>query len=45
MAGRENVYFWVFASNRAILDVLDLIPRENVLELRSDNLFILASMS
>jgi ADP-heptose:LPS heptosyltransferase len=37
--GRENVYFWVFASNRAILDVLGLIPRENVLALRSDNLF------
>jgi len=42
MVGRENVYFWVFASNRAILDVLGLIPRENVLALRSDNLFTFA---
>jgi ADP-heptose:LPS heptosyltransferase len=40
--GRENVYFWVFAGNRAILDVLGLIPRENVLALRSDNLFTFA---
>jgi ADP-heptose:LPS heptosyltransferase len=29
--GRENVYFLVFEENRFILDVLDLIPRENVL--------------
>jgi ADP-heptose:LPS heptosyltransferase len=30
MVGRENVYFAVFAENRFILDVLDLIPAENV---------------
>ena len=42
MVGRENVYFWVFASNRAILDVLGLVPRENVLALRSDNLVTFA---
>ena len=28
--GRENVFFVVFAENRFILDLLDLIPRENV---------------
>ena len=30
MVGRENVFFAVFAENRFILDVLDLIPAENV---------------
>ncbi len=30
MVGRENVFFVVFAENRFILDLLDLIPRENV---------------
>src|SRR5690348_1631124 len=34
--GRENVYFLVFARNRAILDLLDLIPPENVLAVRDD---------
>ena len=28
--GKENVFFVVFAENRFILDLLDLIPRENV---------------
>ena len=31
--GRENVYFLLFAENRAILDLLDVIPRENVIEI------------
>jgi len=35
MAGRENVYFVVFEENRFILDVLGLIPPENVIEIRS----------
>ena len=30
MFGRENVYFIAFADNRFILDVLDVIPEENV---------------
>ncbi len=30
MVGRENVFFAVFAENRFILDLLDLIPHENV---------------
>ena len=30
MVGRENVFFVVFAENRFILDLLDLIPPENV---------------
>ena len=36
--GRENVYMMVFEDNRFILDLLDVIPRENVLALRSDTL-------
>ncbi len=31
MVGRENVYFIVFEENRFILDVLDLVPVENVI--------------
>ena len=33
--GRENVYFWVFDENRFILDLLGLIPPENVLVVRT----------
>jgi ADP-heptose:LPS heptosyltransferase len=29
--GRDNVYFLLFAENRPILDLLDLIPRANVI--------------
>lgn len=36
--GRQNVYFCVFVENRPILDILDLIPPENVIVLRSDRL-------
>jgi ADP-heptose:LPS heptosyltransferase len=36
--GRENVYFLVFERNRAILDLLDLIPPENVLAVRDEGL-------
>ncbi|MGC4073952.1 MAG: glycosyltransferase family 9 protein [Nibricoccus sp.] len=31
MAGRENVHFVAFEANRFILDVLGIIPRENVI--------------
>jgi ADP-heptose:LPS heptosyltransferase len=31
MVGRENVYFVVFEDNRFILDVMDVIPEENVI--------------
>jgi ADP-heptose:LPS heptosyltransferase len=31
MAGRENVYFVVFQENRFILDLLELIPEQNVI--------------
>ncbi|HZK81559.1 MAG TPA: glycosyltransferase family 9 protein [Humisphaera sp.] len=35
MVGRENVYFWVFEENRFILDLLEVIPKENVLVIRA----------
>ena len=35
MVGRENVFFVVFAENRFILDVLDLIPVANVFTIRA----------
>ncbi|HEX4797484.1 MAG TPA: glycosyltransferase family 9 protein [Humisphaera sp.] len=33
--GAQNVYFWVFEENRFILDLLELVPRENVLVIRT----------
>ncbi|NDD27983.1 MAG: glycosyltransferase family 9 protein [Proteobacteria bacterium] len=36
LVGRDNVYFWVFEENRAILELLDVIPRENILTVRTD---------
>lgn len=38
IVGRENVFFAVFEENRAILDLLDIIPSENVIVLRSSRL-------
>ncbi len=38
MVGRENVFFVVFAENRFILDLLELIPRENVFVIRAHSL-------
>lgn len=35
LVGRENVYFWVFEENRFIIDLLELVPRENVLVVRT----------
>src|SRR6266446_676203 len=31
LVGRENVYFVVFADNRFVLDVMEIIPLENVI--------------
>jgi ADP-heptose:LPS heptosyltransferase len=36
--GRENVYFSVFNENREIIEILDLIPRENILPIRHASL-------
>lgn len=38
MVGRDNVYFAVLEENRPILDLLDLIPAENILVIRSKSL-------
>jgi ADP-heptose:LPS heptosyltransferase len=40
--GRENVYFCVFAENRDIFDLLELVPPENVIEIRSDGMLVFA---
>jgi ADP-heptose:LPS heptosyltransferase len=39
MVGRENIYFLVFQENRFILDVMNLIPKENVITVSHHNLF------
>lgn len=42
IVGRDNVFVAVFAQNREILDVLDIIPAENVIALRSSKLIWVA---
>ncbi len=42
MVGRENVYVAVFRQNRFILDLLDVIPRDNVIAIRSSGLWVCA---
>jgi ADP-heptose:LPS heptosyltransferase len=39
MVGRQNVYFLVFEENRFILDVMNLIPEENVVTVGHKNIF------
>jgi ADP-heptose:LPS heptosyltransferase len=34
--GRDNVFFCVFVENRGILDIMELIPPDNVFTIRSD---------
>ncbi|MCB0739358.1 MAG: glycosyltransferase family 9 protein [Bacteroidetes bacterium] len=36
--GRENVYFCVFSQNRPILDLINLLPKENVIEINDSSL-------
>ncbi len=36
MVGRQNVYFLVFAENRFILDVMDVVPTENVIAIPTE---------
>ncbi len=38
IVGRDNVFMVVFKENRFILDILDVIPAENVLTIRSSSL-------
>jgi ADP-heptose:LPS heptosyltransferase len=39
MVGRENVYFVVFEDNRFILDVMEIIPKENVITIATHSPF------
>ena len=41
--GRDNVFFCVFESNRAILDVLDTVPSQNILSIRDRRLATFAA--
>ena len=38
MVGAENLFFVVFAENRFILDLLEVVPRENVIAIRTEGL-------
>ena len=38
MVGRANVFFLVFAENSAILEIMDLVPRKNILIIRNQGL-------
>src|SRR5213083_2561655 len=42
MVGRENVYFVVFEDNRFVLDVMEIIPEQNVITISIRNPFALA---
>jgi ADP-heptose:LPS heptosyltransferase len=41
--GAQNVFFMVFEENRFILDMLEVVPKENVICLRTDGIFSLLS--
>ncbi len=41
MVGRENVYFVVFEENRFVLDVMEILPEENVITVATSNLLAL----
>ena len=38
MVGRDNIYFVVFEDNRFVLDVMDIIPQENVNTITTNSL-------
>lgn len=39
LVGAKNVYFLVFEENKPILEIIDIIPEENILTLRNKGLF------
>lgn len=39
LVGKQNVYFCVFDNNRPVLDILDIIPPENIITIREKNIF------
>ena len=42
LVGPQNVFFLVFQENRFVLDLMGLLPPENVLAIRNDNFFTAA---
>lgn len=38
LVGKENVYFCVFDTNRPILDILNIIPQENIISIKDRSL-------
>lgn len=38
LVGEENVYFCVFEENRPVLDLIDIIPPENIFTVRTNNI-------
>ncbi|MBI2968932.1 MAG: glycosyltransferase family 9 protein [Bacteroidetes bacterium] len=40
IVGKGNTFFCVFKNNKPILDILDLIPQENIFVIRQNNIFI-----
>jgi ADP-heptose:LPS heptosyltransferase len=40
MVGTKNVYFCVFKENREILDIMDIIPPDNIFAIRHNNILI-----
>jgi ADP-heptose:LPS heptosyltransferase len=41
--GKENVYFLVFEENRFVLDVMDVVPRGNVLTVATTSLYAMVT--
>lgn len=39
-AGKDNVYFLVFKENRPILDLLNVLKKENIIEINNDSFFL-----
>ena len=38
--GRENLYFLVFEENREILEIMELLPKENILSIRNRSFIV-----
>jgi len=43
LVGRDNVFMAVFEENRFILDLLDVVPSDNIITLRHNNLIVCAA--
>jgi len=38
---QARLYFWIFEKNRDSVDILNIIPRENIITMRDQNIFLL----